>query len=363
MMPKATAEDWDDPADELSNNEASELLPVETKHAEPVHLEMSEAQGRDFINQTIGQVQMANVFSSFSQTFGVSKLKLVKESKLYKYMAGMNVGGLEFKGTWVEFCGLLGISDEKANQDIANLNAFGESALEAMQSAGVGYRDLGKFRKLPDDERTKLIEVAKDGDKEALLDLAEMLIEKHTKEKSELVGQVEQLKVGKTQAGVQVQKAEAEAKNYQKQLAEAAKTRADISDIVPPHVSDIRLEVAALHKKAELSIDGIAHQINEVGFLEGEWSVSAARSTFAALQSLIAQARGAAAQLHRAYGAELDGDNSTLERLTQKELFKCATEFKELIGEHEHEAALREYERDLNKPKGKGRPKAAPVKD
>ena len=166
-----------------------------------------------------------------------------------------------------------------------------------------------------------------------------------------------------TQKNVEVQKAEAEKNKLEKQLAAATTSRADISDIVPPHVSDIRLEVAALFKKSELSIDGIARQINDIHLLEPEWSLSAARSTFAALQSLIAQAKGAAAALHKAYGSDLDGDNSTMERLTQKELFKCATEFKELIAEHEHEAALRAHERDQDKPKGKGRPKAAPVKD
>ena len=136
-----------------------------------------------------------------------------------------------------------------------------------------------------------------------------------------------------------------------------------MTDIVPAHVSDIRLECAALYKKAELSVDGIARLHNEVHLLDGEWALSCARSNFAALQSLIAQAKGAAAELHRQYGADLDGDNSTMERLTQKELFKCAVEYRQITAEHEHEAAMRAHIRDADKPKGKGRPKAAPVKD
>lgn len=166
-----------------------------------------------------------------------------------------------------------------------------------------------------------------------------------------------------TQRGVENKKLELENERLQKQLVAATATRADVTDIVPPHVSDIRLECAALYLKAELSVDGIARLTNDIHLLDSEWALSAARSTFAALQSLLGQVKGAAAALHKTYGADLDGDHSTMERLTQKELFKCAVEYRELTGEHEHEAALRAHERDLDKPKGKGRPKAAPIKD
>ncbi|MDO4795531.1 MAG: hypothetical protein Q4A28_06270 [Brachymonas sp.] len=101
--------------------------------------------------------------------------------------------GLELKGTWVEFCNLLGISDEKANQDIANLQAFGEEALEQMQRVGIGYRELRQFRKLPTEQKTALIEAAKAGDKDSLIELAEDLIAKHAKEKTDLKKQVSDL--------------------------------------------------------------------------------------------------------------------------------------------------------------------------
>ena len=93
---------------------------------------------------------------------------------------------MELQGTWAEFCNLLGVSDEKANQDIANLRAFGEEALESMSRMGIGYRELRQFRRLPEDQKSALIEVAKEGDKTALLELAEEMIAKHTKEKEEL---------------------------------------------------------------------------------------------------------------------------------------------------------------------------------
>jgi len=152
------------------------------------------SQGRDLVNQLLGQAQAFQAAGDLLRTFGVSKLAIVKENKLYRDLAGTKTpNGSELKGTWVEFCNLLGISDDKANQDIANLQAFGEDALEQMQRIGIGYRDLRQFRKLPQDQRTALIEAAKTGDKDTMLELAEDLISKHIKEKTELESQVQEL--------------------------------------------------------------------------------------------------------------------------------------------------------------------------
>lgn len=179
----------------------------------------------------------------------------------------------------------------------------------------------------------------------------------------ELKQRIREEKSAKAQATAELKKAELENEKLHKQLAEVNKGRADISDVVPPHVSDIRLETAALYHKAELSIDGIARLIPETHLLDGEWALSTARSTFAALQSLIALAKGATVELHKAYGADLDGDHSTLERLTQAEMFKCAVEYRELTGIHGKEAEKRQYLRDQDRPRGRGRPKAAPNLD
>ena len=156
-------------------------------------LRASYGQGRDLVNQLLGQAQAFQAAGNLLQTFGVSKLALVKENKLYQQLSGMKApNGSELKGTWVEFCGLLGISDDKANEDINNLNAFGEDALEQMQRIGIGYRELRQYRKLPEDQKQALIEVAKAGDKEGFVELAEEIIAKHAKEKEALATQVEE---------------------------------------------------------------------------------------------------------------------------------------------------------------------------
>lgn len=85
---------------------------------------------------------------------------------------------------------MLGTSAPKVNEDITNLRAFGEEALESMSRMGIGYRELRQFRKLPEESSTALIEAAKQDDKESLLDLAEELIARQCDEKEQLARQL-----------------------------------------------------------------------------------------------------------------------------------------------------------------------------
>ncbi|EPZ4324068.1 hypothetical protein ACXM97_006644, partial [Pseudomonas aeruginosa] len=150
---------------------------------------------RDLVNQLLGQVQMADAFSKFSLTVSTSKLAFVKENKLYRALQGKKTAdGQQFSGTWDDFCSLLGRSRQQIDEDIANLRALGEEALESMSRMGIGYRELRQWRKLPDDARSALIEAAKQGNKDAVEYLAEELIATHTKEKAALEKQVEDLR-------------------------------------------------------------------------------------------------------------------------------------------------------------------------
>lgn len=149
-------------------------------------------QERDLLNQLLGQAQMADAFAKFSVTVTTSKLAFVKENKLYQSLKGRESGnGYQFAGTWDEFCGLLNLSREKADLDIANLKAFGEEALESMSRMGIGYRELRQYRRLPEDQKQALIEVAKAGDKEGFVELAEEIIARHAKEKERLAAQAQ----------------------------------------------------------------------------------------------------------------------------------------------------------------------------
>lgn len=149
---------------------------------------------RDLLNQLLGQAQMAGAFEDFSRTVRTSKLAYVKENKLYRALKGkINTHGACFSGTWEEFCELLGSSHDQVNRDIENLRAFGEEALESMSRMGIGYRELRQYRRLPEDDKSALIEAAKSGDSAAFVDLAEELISKHVKEKDELQNKLDEV--------------------------------------------------------------------------------------------------------------------------------------------------------------------------
>lgn len=148
---------------------------------------------RDLLNQLLGQAQMADAFAKFSGTVTTSKLSFVKENKLYRALKGQKNPARDgfLTGTWEEFCSLLGRSSEHVDRDISNLRAFGEDALESMSRMGIGYRELRQYRRLPDDQKTALVEAAKAGDKDSFLELAEDLIAKHAREKDALKKEVQ----------------------------------------------------------------------------------------------------------------------------------------------------------------------------
>ncbi|MEG7168342.1 hypothetical protein V2A47_36015, partial [Pseudomonas aeruginosa] len=85
---------------------------------------------RDLVNQLLGQAQMADALSQFSRTVRLTKLAYVRENKLYRALAGKKMpNGSALKGTWEEFCTLLGYSKDKVDLDLQNLRTFGEEAL------------------------------------------------------------------------------------------------------------------------------------------------------------------------------------------------------------------------------------------
>lgn len=156
----------------------------------------SYGQGRDLANQLLGQIQMSRAISKFTDVVSLSKLKHIKENKLYRGCAGQKAVAFDGEeitdvGTWVGFCKALGVSASKVDEDLANLNAFGEEALSQLNSVGIGYRELRQYRKLPEDQKQALIEVAKTGDKEGFVELAEEIIAKHTKEREALQAKVD----------------------------------------------------------------------------------------------------------------------------------------------------------------------------
>lgn len=215
---------------------------------------------RDLLNQLLGQAQMADAVAKLTATVAVTKMAYVKENKLYQALSGMkDRDGRGLSGTWEEFCKLLGTSAPKVNEDISNLQSFGEEALESMSRMGIGYRELRQFRKLPEDQKTALIEVAKAGDKESFVELAEEIIAKHAKEKEALTQRVDDAK-----ADLEARARVLEDKNSKiDQLTEdVAKLEKRISAMPPIEIGEqIRAEAISIASKAEVSILAVRHAL------------------------------------------------------------------------------------------------------
>lgn len=176
-IPAITSE-TDAAIDEATPNEAQQILG---------QVQAEYGADRDLVNQLLGQATMADAIGKFAATVAVSKMAFVKEKKLYRSLAGMrDRDGRGLAGTWEDFCRLLGTSAPKVNEDITNLQNFGEEALESMSRMGIGYRELRQYRRLDGDQQLALIEAAKAGDKDAFVDLAEELTSKHNHEKADL---------------------------------------------------------------------------------------------------------------------------------------------------------------------------------
>ena len=146
---------------------------------------------RDQLNQMIGRVQMGLAQAGLSTAINLQNLKSIKESKSYRLMAGEK--GVDRRGvpipdlgTWDGFCRALGCSPDKIDEDLLNFEAFGADALERLTAVGAGYRELRQFRKLPEDRKLEVLEVAKRGDKEGFAELVEEIITKHAAEKAAL---------------------------------------------------------------------------------------------------------------------------------------------------------------------------------
>jgi len=160
-----------------------------------------KSQGRDLINQLLGRTQMANALAQFSNLAATVYLKKVKEDQLYIDLKGCilhDKEGVEIAnvGTWEGFCKAIGVSVSKANTDIAEYKKFGQVTVEAMEMAGISYRQRAKLKALPADDLASVISEVQEniGDEQAIVKLVESTIIKHSKEKEALQKQLEETK-------------------------------------------------------------------------------------------------------------------------------------------------------------------------
>lgn len=144
----------------------------------------------------LGQAQFAEFVEKVS---AIGRIKLwahLKETKKYKGLMLIDINGnRRHVGTWEEFCQSQGKSRSAIDEDIQNLNIFGEEFLEQSKKIGLTSRDLRQLRKLPHEDQTVLIngEEVKNADRESLLEILDDMSAKHVKEKTERDARIQEL--------------------------------------------------------------------------------------------------------------------------------------------------------------------------
>ncbi|MBN6080052.1 hypothetical protein [Aggregatibacter actinomycetemcomitans] len=145
--------------------------------------------------EIMGTLKAFNFVQKLLTVGSLKKLQEIKETKKYKGLSFVDdTGNLLTVGNFADFCKACGLSDKKVYEDLQNLNSFGEEFMETSQRLGLGYREMRKLRKLPEDARAEIMdaEFTESADKEELLGKIEELTAKHAHEKQVLEGQLKQ---------------------------------------------------------------------------------------------------------------------------------------------------------------------------
>lgn len=188
--------------DELIELKALEVKVEQAKEIDTVEaLSVSNSRG-DMITESmgigvmIGRIQALQGQAKMSSAVSLATIKKIKDTKEYKHLRGMKVptvGGFKvLTGTWDEFCSLVGSSKSTIHEQLNNLEAFGEDALNAMKSLGMSTRDLRQLKSLPDESVKAIVDGAeiKVANKDEAIELIEEMAVKHRKEKQTLQKEV-----------------------------------------------------------------------------------------------------------------------------------------------------------------------------
>lgn len=316
------------------------------------------------INQLIGQIQMANSFARFADVVSLQKLSIIKETKAYKASKGVSVnlpnGETADVGTWDGFCRALGMSASKVDEDLINLRAFGEEALENLTRIGAGYRELRQFRKLPADQREALAQIATTGTKDDVLEAAYEAIEAERTKRSELEVKNAELSEDIKLAERRSKNLDAEIERQEMKIKKLSSARQRCTDFLD-RTEDIRAECMALHAEAELPLAAIEKLFVDLcrepeapewrQQVEQVWITAHAIAARAA--HMIGEVHGLGLTL------SLPDHIGGTHILTPAEAQRWLLDYPMIANRHEAEAAQRKEAREAARPKGPGRPKGS----
>ena len=163
-------------------------------HAERQEIKAKQQQEREALiaeaSRLTGRVEAFNFISKLTTVGSLMIIKKIKESGVYKELPNIK--------TWADYCKSIGFSVNKIDEDLLNLNTFGENLLTTVGDFSLGYKDLRELRKQVKSGSLEVrdAEVIIDGevipldDKDELRDALDTLLKSKYKEIEELKDEI-----------------------------------------------------------------------------------------------------------------------------------------------------------------------------
>ena len=163
-------------------------------HAEQQEIKAKQQAEREALiaeaSRLTGRVEAFEFISKLTTVGGLMTLKKIKESGVYKELPNSN--------TWADYCKSIGLSRTKVDEDLNNLNTFGEEFLTTVGTFGLGYRELRSLSKqvksgsleIKDESVVIDGEVIPLDDKDELRDALDTLLKSKYKEIEELKDEI-----------------------------------------------------------------------------------------------------------------------------------------------------------------------------
>lgn len=244
----------------MSNDNNQELSSVSTEQQAAIADVKAVLASKQDVLMAIGQIQAFNNVRKYVTVTEIITYKKIKESKQYKGLVYEDADGKSVTVTDLkEVCSVFfGRSYEQMQEDLKNLEAFGQEFLESAQNMGLGYRDLRKLRQLPSDEQSLIInsEAVNFDDKEALKSAIEDYTFSHVTEKAELNKKLDE-------ACEDVEAARDVSSQQTRKLNEAEEREAKRRFSQEPWKHQT-MDSAAAMMKAKVAIEQGVNQLNDV---------------------------------------------------------------------------------------------------
>ena len=219
--------------------------------AERTELKEKEREDREALiaeaSRLTGRVEAFNFISKLTTVGSLMIIKKIKESGVYKELPNIK--------TWADYCKSIGFSVNKIDEDLLNLNTFGENLLTTVGDFSLGYKDLRELRKQvkSGNLEVKESEVIIDGevipldDKDELRDALDTLLKskyKEIEEKDKLLKdkemQLEVVRETKDGFARRMDKAEEEAAAYKKELEKLKNNKPSFKNVSDVDAEDFQ---------------------------------------------------------------------------------------------------------------------------